>query len=389
MSAQLDEKVLIREFNEDRDIEAVEKFEKNCETGSRKGVSIFTNMMGDPMCRIRLYPTHIMLIAELLENRELVGAVRGCIKHVGTDNGGTHVKIGCILGLRVSPKHRRKGIGLKLVKSIEGWAIRNGAQYICIATEESNFISTNLFVHKCNFVKLSSLVILVQPIKYHAQDPSLNVRIEKLSVEQAISLYKGRLGSKAFFPNDMEAILNEKLSLGSWVSFLKEDDWVGLHNKEDNDFPSRAPSSWAILSIWKTCEAYKLQIRRQHPFKCFHATLSHAGAKIFPCMKTTTCDLLHRPFGFLFLYGVHGEGQRLGELIKSLWWFAYSLAGNVKDCKVIVTELAVCDPVREHVPQGPSMSCINDLWYFKKVNGPSDDNDRWKMTQLFVDPRDF
>lgn len=45
-------------------------------------------------------------VAELLENGKLVGVVRGCIKGVATGFGEAHVKIGCILGLRVSPTHR-------------------------------------------------------------------------------------------------------------------------------------------------------------------------------------------------------------------------------------------------------------------------------------------
>lgn len=57
-------KVLIREFNEETDIEAVEELEKNCEIGYKKGISIFSSMMGDPLCRIRLYPVHVMLVGE-------------------------------------------------------------------------------------------------------------------------------------------------------------------------------------------------------------------------------------------------------------------------------------------------------------------------------------
>ena len=45
-------------------------------------------------------------VAELRENGELVGVIRGCIKLAGTKFGGTHVNLGCILGLRVSPRHR-------------------------------------------------------------------------------------------------------------------------------------------------------------------------------------------------------------------------------------------------------------------------------------------
>lgn len=59
-----DSKVLIREFNEDRDIEVVGKLERDCDIGSKKGISIFTNMIDDPFCRIRFYPLHVMLVGE-------------------------------------------------------------------------------------------------------------------------------------------------------------------------------------------------------------------------------------------------------------------------------------------------------------------------------------
>jgi len=45
-------------------------------------------------------------VAELVGECTLVGMVRGCIKRVGTELGAGDVKMGCILGLRVSPKHR-------------------------------------------------------------------------------------------------------------------------------------------------------------------------------------------------------------------------------------------------------------------------------------------
>lgn len=62
MDLYIDNKILIREFNEERDMKVVEKLERNCEIGSRKGLSILTNMMGDPLCRIRLYPIRVMLV---------------------------------------------------------------------------------------------------------------------------------------------------------------------------------------------------------------------------------------------------------------------------------------------------------------------------------------
>ncbi|KAK9161746.1 hypothetical protein Syun_008087 [Stephania yunnanensis] len=390
----MDARILIREFNEDRDVEEVESLERESETWPRKGVSIFTNMMRDPLCRIRLYPNHVMLVAELVNNGELVGVVRGCIKHVGTGIEETNIKMCCILGLRVSSKHRqvtkRQGIGLKLVESVEGWATENGSEYIFLAAEENNIASANLFV-KCNYRKLSSLIIYSQPIDSHSREKSFNdIRIEKLSIEQAISLYKDRLGSKLFFPVDIDAILNEKLSLGTWVSFFREEDWISLHSKDKSmDFTSRTPSSWVVVSIWKTCEAYKLEMRRQHSLSFLYAAL----AKVFPCLRIPVYELLCRPFGFLFLYGLYGEGERLGELMKSMWSFACNLAGSL-ECKMISTEVGACDPLKEHIPRGISMSCVNDDWFFKKANGPSNDDDNtWKMskcdTTLFVDPRDF
>ncbi|KAK9287623.1 hypothetical protein L1049_016059 [Liquidambar formosana] len=394
MRDNLETKVLIREFNEDRDDEVVKKLERSCDIGSKKGISTFSNMMDDPLCRIRLYSVHVMLVAELLENRDLVGVVRGCIKRVGTGFEGTHMKMGCILGLRVSTRHRRMGIGLKLVKSIEEWLIRNGAQYTFLATEEDNIASTNLFTLKCKYENFSPLVIFIQPVTFLAKDIYQDIKIEKLHIDQAISLYKNRLRGKDIYPTDMDVILKEKLSLGTWVSYFKGEEWIGLHSQEKNeDIITRSPTSWAIFSIWNTCEAYKLQIRRSHPFKFFHATLSHAREKIFPCLKIPIFGSLQKPFGFLFLYGLHGEGERLGELMKSIWGFASKLAENVKDCKVIMTELGVSDPLREHVPQGSSTSCINDRWYLKRVNGPIDEKDDLMAMRpagnVFVDPRDF
>ncbi|KAF2312740.1 hypothetical protein GH714_039815 [Hevea brasiliensis] len=396
MVGKLENKVLIREYNEDTDIKVVGRLEKNCEIGSNKEVSIFTSMMVDPLCRIRFYPVHVMLVAELRENGELVGVVRGCIKCVGTRFGATFVRLGCILGLRVSPKHRRMGIGLKLVKSVEEWLVGNGAHYTFLATEKNNVASTNLFTSKCNYMNFSSLVIFVQPalpVKGLSQD----IKIEKLQINQAISLYNDRLRGKDIYPTDIDAMLKEKPSLGTWVSYFKEEEWIILHSnneKNNEDIITKTPSSWAIFSIWNSCEAYKLHIRKSHhPLKFFHATLSHARDKIFACLKLPICDSLQKPFGFLFLYGLYGEGARLQELMKSIWSFASRLAENVKECKVIITELGVSDPLMEYVSHESSMTFIDDLWYLKKVNGLTAGGDeqvvKEQVGNVFVDPRDF
>jgi len=63
----IESKVVIREFDEDRDGKVVGKLERNCTEingTTKKGFSIFTNMMsnGDPLSRIRFYPLRIMLV---------------------------------------------------------------------------------------------------------------------------------------------------------------------------------------------------------------------------------------------------------------------------------------------------------------------------------------
>lgn len=286
------------------------------------------------------------------------------------------------------------GIGLKLVKAVEEWLMGNGAHYTFLATEKNNVASTNLFTSKCNYMNFSSLVIFIQPASLPVKGLSQDIKIEKLQIDQAISLYNNKFRGKDIYPTDIDAILKEKLSIGTWVSYFKEEEWIILHSNEKNEeIISKTPSSWAIFSIWNSCEAYKLHIRKSHPFKFFHATLSHARDKIFPCLKLPVCPSLQNPFGFLFLYGLYGEGERLQELMKSIWSFASRLAENVKDCKVIITELGVSDPLIEHLPQESSMSYIDDLWYLKKVNGLTNDKDEQvvmgQVGNVFVDPRDF
>ncbi|KAI9194882.1 hypothetical protein LWI28_009881 [Acer negundo] len=334
------------------------------------------------------------------------------------------------------------GIGFSLVKSVEEWMMRNGAHYTFLATEKSNVASTNLFTTKCNYINFASLVIFVHPVlgtssssssNLSSHDHQDNIKIEKLHIEQAISLYNNRLRSKDMYPTDIDSILKEKLSLGTWVSYFKEEDkeWLinnnGDHDHDHDDFVTKTPSSWVVFSVWNSCEAYKIDHNRNkqsisHPLKFFHATLSHAKEKIFPRLKMPilSCSSssgggggggdsgsIGSPFGFLFLYGLYGEGERLGELMKSVMRFASRLAENVKHCKVIMTELGVSDPLIEHVPQEPSISCIQDLWYLKKMKGVAaadrdrdrhndidddDDDELMMMGQIgnvFVDPRDF
>lgn len=55
-------KIIIREFERERDIAQVEEVERMCEVGPTSTVSIFTHLLGDPLCRIRHSPAFLMLV---------------------------------------------------------------------------------------------------------------------------------------------------------------------------------------------------------------------------------------------------------------------------------------------------------------------------------------
>ena len=65
----------------------------------------------------------------------------------------------------------------------------------------------------------------------------------------------------------------------------------------------------------------------------------------------------------------------------------------MKDCRVVVTELGLGDPLENHVPQTAYMSCIDDLWFTRRLSSHSDEKDEMLMKRQvgneFVEPRDF
>ncbi|KMZ63549.1 hypothetical protein ZOSMA_3G00260 [Zostera marina] len=416
------QEIKVREYDSEKDLKMVEKLERRCEAGSKEGFCFLSCAMDDPLCRIRHYTVHIIFVVEVVGNGEVVGVVRGCMKDV--QNGimaESNLKLGCILGLRVSPMHRRRGIGLMLVKSVEEWAIRNDANYLSVATDDNNMASLHMFIDKCNYVKANSLTIFAQPVVVGSMSEKTNnkknIKIQKLSIEQSIDFYENRLRENTgFLPSDIDAILRQKLSLGTWVSYYSDQgqfQWV--------DEKTTRPRSWAITSIWNTCEAYKIEILGSGDhLRCFQGVVSRrmgsnsksksnsnsVGCLIPGCLEFQSFyDILDGPFGFLFLYGFHGEGDGIGDLTKALWCFSHNMAAKFKDCKALVTELGCCDPLRNHIPDlhGVSTYHIDDLWLFKKANCGNNDADQSGQTtgiqqhlphalalpSLFVDPRDF
>ncbi|KAA8549436.1 hypothetical protein F0562_001091 [Nyssa sinensis] len=384
--------IKIRNYEEQIDRARVEDLERRCEVGPAEHVFLFTDTMGDPICRIRNSPMYNMLVAEL-EN-ELVGVIQGSIKLVTIHKPPKdQARVGYILGLRVSPLHRRKGIGSSLVHHLEGWFISKHVDYAYMATEKENEASVKLFVDKLGFVKFRTPAILVYPVlnnrSFHL---SSNIEIKELKIEQAEFLYRKFMGSTEFFPHDIDKVLKNKLSLGTFVAFPRGESCgeFGLDGQ--------VPSSWAMLSVWNSGELFKLRIGKA-PLSCFlYAKSSRLIDRLFPCFKVPALPDFFKPFGFYFMYGVHHEGPSSGKLVRTLCRFVHTkMATKSKDCKVVVTEVGGCDSLKLHIPHWKLLSCPEDLWCIKGLKNENHEEKNTLLHELtktpptralFVDPRE-
>lgn len=54
--------IVVREFNPEKDCLAVEEVERRCEVGPSGKISLFTDLKGDPICRVRHSPAFLMLV---------------------------------------------------------------------------------------------------------------------------------------------------------------------------------------------------------------------------------------------------------------------------------------------------------------------------------------
>lgn len=54
--------VVVREFDAKKDSKEVEQVERSCEVGPGGKLSLFTDLLGDPICRVRHSPAYLMLV---------------------------------------------------------------------------------------------------------------------------------------------------------------------------------------------------------------------------------------------------------------------------------------------------------------------------------------
>lgn len=394
--------IYIREFDPQKDIQKVEELERRCEIGPSGSVALYIDDLGDPVCRIRNSTAYTMLIAEYGVERKMVGLIRSSVKAVVCGNkqirpGEEHIplfaNVAYILGLRVSPTHRRMGIALKLVQAVEEWSRRNGAAYVYMATENDNEPSIKLFVEKCGFAKFRTPAVLVHPVHCHSKRISIGANILKLNVVEAESLYRQCMGTAEFFPKDMDAVLGNRLSLGTWVAVPRAEQW---QRHGSSGARAGGTTSWAVVSLWNTSEVFKITVKGVRMATRVYAATSRLLDTALPWLNIPSVPDVFHSFGVAFLYGVHAEGPKGGELMNHLCRFAHNVAKE-KGCRLIATEIGGCDPLKHYIPHWNRFSCPEDLWCIKKLTPPSsakqEEEYDWSKSipggKLFVDPREF
>ncbi|KAL9464187.1 hypothetical protein AB3S75_001897 [Citrus x aurantiifolia] len=401
--------IVVREFDPNKDCLGVEDVERRCEVGPSGKLCLFTDLLGDPICRVRHSPAFLMLVAEVGD--EIVGMIRGCIKTVTcgkrisrstkyTTNDielpkplPVYTKLAYILGLRVSPSHRRMGIGLKLVKRMEEWFRESGVEYSYIATENDNYASVKLFTDKCGYSKFRTPSILVNPVFAHRLIVPKQVTIIQLNPSDAEAFYRRKFSTTEFFPRDIDSVLNNKLNLGTFLAVPRgtysPDSWAG-----SDSFFSCPPESWAILSVWNSKDVFKLEVRGASRVKRTLAKTTRVVDRVLPWLRIPSVPEVFSPFGLHFLYGLGGEGPRAAKLVKALCGHAHNLAKE-RGCGVVATEVSSREPLKLGIPHWKMLSCDEDLWCIKRLGEDYSDGSLGDWTKsspglsIFVDPREF
>ncbi|KAF8655962.1 hypothetical protein HU200_060843 [Digitaria exilis] len=394
--------VVVREFHEGRDRAAVERLEGACEVGPSGGkLCLFTDLLGDALCRVRHSPPYLMLVAETASSEEIVGVVRGCVKTVSCGRDNLFSKVAYLLGLRVAPSHRRRGIGRRLVSRMEEWFKQSGAEYAYVATDVSNSPSVRLFTGRCGYSKFRTPNVLVHPVFRHDLSPSSRRRVTifNLPPRDAELLYRARFasGGVEFFPNDIDAVLNNPLSLGTFLavpsSFVSAA--AGELELDIEAFMASPPESWAMASVWNSKDAFRLEVRGAPRLLRAAARATRiADAALSPWrVRVPSVPNLFEPFGMHFVYGLAGDGDDALAMARALCRHAHNVARR-GGARVVVTEVAAGDPLRAGVPHWPRLGA-EDLWCIKRLADGYGDGELGDWTKappgnsIFVDPREF
>ncbi|KAE8769115.1 putative N-acetyltransferase HLS1 [Hordeum vulgare] len=389
--------ITIRVYNPSTDRAGTETVDRECEVGQPGGMSLHADLLGDPVARIRHSPAHLMLVAETsAPPRRIVGVIRGTVKSVATGKScpgaPAFASVGYILGLRVSPSHRRMGVALRLVGHLERWFTLMGAEYAYMATDKSNEASVQLFTGRCGYSKFRTPSLLVHPVHAHRlRAPRRASVLLSLDARDAEQLYRRRFGHVELFPADIGAVLGNRLSLGTFLAVVVRDDdgyeWRGVEH-----FLASPPASWAVASLWDCGGVFRLEMRGASRLRRAAAAASRALDRAAKWMRVPSVPNFFRPFAGWFAYGLGGEGDDAPLAAKALYVsFVNRARGRAA---AVAVEVAALDPLRRRLPHWRSLSCAEDLWCMKRLGGGDGDADGWDWAKsapgqsIFVDPRE-
>jgi hypothetical protein len=232
------------------------------------------------------------------------------------------------------------GIGLRLVQAVEEWFRRNGADYAYMATEKDNEACIKLFVEKCGFAKFRTPAILVHPVHSHSKRISIRANILKLDVVEAEKFISGMHGDGGILPQRHRRRAGQQAEPGHLGGRPRAEQWQrpGRYGASPG-----GSTSWAVISLWNTSEVFKMNVKGVCMATRVYAATSRFLDRALPWLNIPSVPDVFHSFGVAFLYGVHAEGPRGGELMNHLCRFAHNLAKE-KGCRLIATEVGVVTP---------------------------------------------
>jgi hypothetical protein len=293
--------------------------------------------------------------------------------------------------LTVRAACRRLGIATKLVKHAEDWCRARGAVHVTMATTSSNAASLALFTGRFGYVPFRRPEFLGRPV--HAHDvpiPKAHLVIQ-LPPHLAAAEYARLLPPQAaeFLPADMPALLEHKLTLGTFVAI------------ESSPADPSLPPSFAVLSVWDSTRTMRFRVGGAPALLRASLAALRALDRGVPWMRVPSIPDIFSPFGIYLLYGLRMSGPAGPALLRSLCDHAHNVALKNPACAVVAADVTPDDPVAAVVPRWSRFSCDEDVWCIKKLDkdgdnadGSEDEEDDWAApaapgTVLFVDPREF